>query len=369
MPRSARPSARPPLYAVILAGGVGTRLWPRSRRRRPKQLLDMVDRHTMLQNTVERVEPLVPRERILVVTGVEYADQVRQQLPGIPPENVLAEPCGRGTGPSIGLAAVALSQRSSEAVMVSLHADHVIADAAGFRQLLAVAADMAAAGHLVTLGIQPSYPETGYGYIERGRLMRRVHGVPVFRVSRFVEKPAAERAAEFVRGRRHYWNSGLFSWRVDTILQAMQRWLPALHAQLERIAAAWSTPERDVVLSQVWGQVPAVSIDVGIMEQAEGIVVVPADIGWSDVGSWASLADILAADDEGNVILGESDLVCLDTRDSLVYAPGRTVAAIGLRDLVVVDTGDVLFLCPKDRAQDVRLLVDRLRACGREHLL
>lgn len=362
-------SGESPLFVAIQAGGVGTRLWPRSRRCRPKQLLDIVDRRTMLQNTVDRVEDLVGPERIFVVTGSEHAALVREQLPHLPPGNILIEPAGRGTGPSVGLAAVALAHLAPQGTMISLHADHVVADAARFRELLQVAAEVAATGPLVTLGIQPAYPETGYGYIERTRLMRRIRGVPVYRVARFIEKPPAERAAAFVRGGRHYWNGGTFVWRVDVILRAMQRWLPELHGQLTAIAAAWGTPDQEAVLRQVWKDVRPISIDVGIMEQADDIAVVPADIGWSDVGSWASVADVLCTTRGGNVILGGGEHLGVDTEETLIYAPGRVVTTIGLRGLVVVDTGDVLLICPKDRAQEVRTLVDQLRNAGREELL
>ncbi len=357
------------LSVVILAGGTGTRLWPRSRRQCPKQLLDLVNPRTMLQNTMDRVLPLVPPERIYVVTGAEYAAQVRAQLPEVPANNVLVEPSGRGTAPCIGLATVALAQRSPQGIMASLHADHVIADAERFRELLVVAAKAAERGHLVTLGIKPTYPETGYGYIERGPLVHRLGGLPVYRVGRFLEKPPAEQAARFVRDRRHYWNSGLFVWRLDSIRRAFARWLPRLDGQLAQIAAAQGTPEQAEVLARVWSEVEPVSIDVGIMERADDVVVVPADMGWSDVGSWASLADLMAANEEGNVVLGLSEHLGLDTRNSLFYAPGRTVATIGVEDLIVVDAGDVILICPKSRAQDVRLLVDRLKKNGRHDLL
>ncbi len=357
-----------PLFVVIQAGGAGTRLWPRSRRSRPKQLLDIVDCRTMLQCTVDRVLPLIPPEQVFVVTGPEQAAQVREQLPDLPASNVLVEPAGRGTGPSIGLAMVALSHLAPQGTMISLHADHVIADAARFRELLQVAAEVAAGGPLVTLGIEPTRPETGYGYIQRGHLLRRVGDVPVYRVEQFVEKPSAEQAADYVRGGRHYWNAGTFVWRIDVIMQAMRRWLPDLYAQLMQISAAWGTPEQDAMLEKVWADVRSVSIDVGIMERAEEVAVVPASIGWSDVGSWASVAEILTAAQGENVVVG-GDHLAIDTEDSLIYAPGRTVATIGLQGLVIVDTGDVLFICPKSRSQDVKNLVDELRRAGRNELL
>lgn len=358
-----------PLFAVIQAGGAGTRLWPRSRRGRPKQLLDIVDRRTMLQSTVDRVLPLIPPERVFVVTGAEHASQVREQLPNLPHGNTLVEPAGRGTGPSIGLAAVALSHLAPQGTMLSLHADHVIADTSRFRELLRVAAEVAAGGSLVTLGIEPTHPETGYGYIQRGPALHHINGVPVYKVERFVEKPPAEQAAAYVRGGRHYWNAGTFAWRVDVILQAMQRWLPDLHKQLMDISAAWNTSDRETALARVWANVQSVSIDVGIMERAEEVAVVPASIGWSDVGSWASVADVLATSQGQNVVVDGGEHLAIDTEDSLIYAPGRTVATIGLQGLVVVDTGDVLFICPKDRSQDVKKLVDELRRTGRDELL
>jgi mannose-1-phosphate guanylyltransferase len=369
MPPSPGRAGDPALSVVILAGGVGTRLWPRSRRNCPKQLLDLVDARTMLQNTVDRVLPLVEPERIYVVTGAEYAAQVCQQLPQLPAGNVIVEPSGRGTAPCIGLAAVVLRARLPEGIMISLHADHVIADAERFRQLLRVAALAAERGHLVTLGIKPTYAETGYGYIERGPLVHRIEGQPVYRVARFLEKPPAQQAAEFVRDRRHYWNSGLFIWRLDTIWAAFERWLPDLHAQLGHIAAAWGTPRQSVVLAETWAQIRPVSIDVGIMERADDVVVVPADMGWSDVGSWASLADVMAANEAGNVVLGGSEHLALDTRNSLIYAPGRTIATIGVHDLIVVDAGDVVLICPKDRAQDVKQMVEEIKRSGRIDLL
>jgi mannose-1-phosphate guanylyltransferase len=369
MSSSTKKAAARPLFAVIPAGGVGTRLWPRSRQRCPKQLLDIVNRRTMLQNTVDRVLPLIPAENIFVVTSSEYAEQVREQLPNLPAGNILVEPAGRSTAPCIGLAAVALSHRAADGIMISLNADHVIADPARFRELLQVAAHAAEEGHLVTLGIQPTYGETGYGYVKRDRLVHRVHGVPVFRVGRFIEKPPAERATEMAHDGHHYWNAGLFVWRIDTILAEFARSLPELHAQLQRISAAWDTPQRGAVLKQVWSEIHSVSIDVGIMEHAQDVVVVPADIGWSDVGSWASLADIMATNDEGNVILDEAEHLSIDTRGALIYAPGRTVATIGMEDLIVVDTGDVLLICPKSRAQDVKQFVEKLKSAGRQDLL
>ncbi len=360
-------SGESPLFVVIQAGGVGTRLWPRSRRCRPKQLLDLVDRRTMLQNTVDRVEPFVGPERIYVVTGSEHAALAREQLPQLPPGNILVEPAGRGTGPSIGLAAVALSHLAPQGTMISLHADHVVADAARFRELLQVAAEVAATGQLVTLGIQPSYPETGYGYVERARLIRRIRGVPVYRVARFIEKPPAEVAQAFVRGRRHYWNAGSFVWRVDTILQAMQCWLPELHGQLMAISAAWGRPDQEAVLHGVWGSVESISIDVGIMENSQCVAVLPIDVGWSDVGSWATLLDLLPCSPGRNVVVGEH--IGVDTDSSLLYSPKRLIATVGLNNMIVIDTEDAILICPKERAQEVKHLVEALQESNRSQYL
>ncbi len=346
------------MYALILAGGVGTRLWPRSRRTRPKQLLDLLASRTMLQVTYDRCAPLFPPEKIFVITGRAYVDEVRRQLPELPANQVIGEPIGRGTAPAIGLGVLQVHRRDPNAVLFSLHADHHILREEGFRDTLRTAADVARDGFLVTLGIQPAYPETGYGYIEKGSPLGRSGDHPAFRVARFTEKPNPETARQFVESGRYLWNSGIFAWQASTIMNEMARWMPALHESLLDIEAACEDEAEEAVLDRLWHNVPAESIDVGILERSDNVVVVPADVGWSDVGSWAALLNILPSNSDGNVLIG--DHLAMDTHQTLIYSAGRMVATLGVEDLIVVDTDDVVLICPKDRAQDVKKLVDEL---------
>lgn len=362
------------LYAVIMAGGVGSRLWPRSRQATPKQFLDLLGPRTMLQETVGRVTPLIPRARILVVTGEEHAETVRAQAPDLPDENILIEPGPRGTAPCIGLAAGVLQMRDPEAIMAVCPADHVIADAAGFRQALAVAAQLAQDDYLVTLGIAPDHPHTGYGYIQRGTSLGEVGGLAAYQVRRFTEKPGAQAAADYVASGEYYWNGGIFVWRAAVILAEMARLLPQLRAELEAVAAAWDGPERRGTLAAAWDRVPQTTIDYSVMEKALRVAVVPVDIGWDDVGNWASLSRLAEGEGnqqgDGNVARGPGRPLLLDTTGTYVYASkGRLVAAVGLEGFVVVDTPDALLLCPKDQAQAVRDVVERLRADGLQKYL
>ena len=355
------------LYALIMAGGSGTRLWPRSRRDRPKQLLNIVSDRTMLQETYDRTVPLVPPERILVITNDGYVGTVREQLPDVPARNIIGEPAGRGTAPAIGLGAVVLQKRDPEAIMAVLTADHLIRNPEEFRRVIRAAAKIAQDGHLVTLGITPGHPETGYGYIQRGELLTTVDGCEAYRVRRFTEKPDRATAQEFVASGEYYWNSGMFVWRADVILDQIRQLMPSLYKQLKEIATALNTPRARGVLERVWAEVPHQTIDYGVMERAEDVIVIPADIGWSDVGSWATLFELLPADENNNVVIGEH--VGVETRDSLIYSPHRLIATVGVEDLVIVDTDDALLVCPRDRAQEVKALVDELKRRNRHKYL
>ena len=350
-------------YAVILAGGSGTRLWPRSRKAHPKQLIDLIPPQTLLQKTYQRIVPLIPPERIYVATGVEYLNMVQKQLPDLPRENLIGEPTGHNTAPCIGLAALHLARRDPQGTMICLHADHIIEREEEFRELLVAAAKTAEQGHLVTLGIVPDYPGTGYGYIHRGERLGEVPGRPVFRVRKFTEKPDAETAKRFLASREYFWNSGMFLWQLDVILKEFSRHLPRLNGQLERIEEALGTEQETEVLERVWGEIEDISIDEGIMERAGDVVVMPADIGWNDVGSWATVGELLPHDATGNAISGEH--LGLDTANCVIDSSGRLVATIGLRDIIIVDTADALLVCPKGRAQEVRRLVELLKRAGK----
>lgn len=347
------------LYAVILAGGGGTRLWPRSRKAHPKQFLDLTGDGTMLQEAYTRIAPLIPAERVLVITNESYVDLVCEQAPALPRANVIGEPVGRGTAPAIGLAAALLRQRDPNAIMAILTADHLIGRKETFRRAIAAAAQVAATpGRLVTLGITPAYPETGYGYVERGPELVTLDGMTVYRVLRFTEKPNHETAARFVESGHFSWNSGMFIWRADSILDEIARQMPELSAQLAVIAASLGRPDEQAAFAQVWMQIRSETIDFGVMEGALDTVVLPVDIGWNDVGSWAALADELPANEQGNVVQGPH--ILFDTHDSFIFSEHRLIATIGLRHMIVVDTADALLICPRERAQEVKKITELL---------
>ena len=354
-------------YALIMAGGGGTRLWPLSRQAKPKQALKLVGERTMFEHAVDRIAPVFQPDEVYVVTGADHVEELMLQAPELPRENFLVEPMGRGTAPAIGLGAIHLKRRDPEAVMAVLTADHFIRDVAQFRRVLTAAAQVAERGHLVTLGIAPSFPSTGFGYIKQGEKLDTVDGFPVFRAERFTEKPSAETAFMMVESGQYSWNSGMFIWRVDRILEEFARQMPEFYAQLAQVEAVLGTPAYESTLRRIWPEVTPQTIDYGVMEGAEDVVVIPVDIGWSDVGNWSSMRDILPADEAGNVVVGEH--LGLDTRDTIVFGRGRLVATIGLRDMIVVDTDDALLICPIEREQEVREVVRRLREMGRKDLL
>lgn len=357
-------------YAVIMAGGGGTRLWPLSRRARPKQLLNLFDERSLFQIAVSRLEGVFPYDRILVVTVESQAALLRAQVPEIPAENYLLEPLPRGTASVVGLAAIALQQRDPQAVMAILTSDHYMGNEYRFRRLLEAAYSVAQDGYLVTLGIEPTFPATGYGYIQRGAFLGRYNKLDVYQVQRFKEKPSEDAAREMLRTGDHAWNSGMFVWRVDTILEEITRQMPPLTHTLTEIGQAWDTPQRDETILKLWPDVKNETIDYGVMEGAQKVAVIPAaGLGWSDVGSWDSLFDVLPGNQQGNIVMG-GEHIEIDTHRSLIYVnqPHRLIVTIGVEDLVVVDTGDVLLVCRKDQAQKVRQVVDKLKESGQNYI-
>ncbi|MFQ6092394.1 MAG: mannose-1-phosphate guanylyltransferase [bacterium] len=351
------------MYAVLMAGGRGTRFWPKSREKRPKQLLKIVGDETMIQATVARVRPLVPVEDIYLVVGQGIEDEVRRQVPEVPVENILVEPCPKNTAPCIGLAAVHIQRRDPGGIMAVLPADHIVADAERFRRVLEAAEKIAARGpRLVTLGIVPTRPETGYGHIRKGERGEDVDGQPTFRVRTFVEKPDLERAKRYTESGEYLWNSGMFVWSVSTILESIRQYMPDLHRGLMEIATSLGSGQEPDVTEKVYRSLQAVSIDYGVMEKAQEVVVIPSDFGWNDLGSWAALWEVSPQDVDGNAIFGR--LVGIEVRDSIVVAPEKLVAAIGIEKMIVIDTPEALLLCPKDRAQEVKKIVEQLRKGG-----
>ena len=359
------------MYAAILAGGVGTRLWPRSRQASPKQFSDITGTgRTMIQATADRLAGLVSPTQLYVVTGSRYANLTAEQLPEMPASHILAEPSGRNTAPAIGLACIALQQQDPDAVLAILPADHVIPDLAAFQAARSEADQAAQAGYLVTLGITPTLPHTGYGYIKAGKNLDVAGRLPVFRVDRFLEKPNLATARAFLNDGGYFWNGGIFVFRVDRMLAEMARQLPDLYAGLQTIAAAQAetdAAEAERVLREVWGGLESVSIDYGILEGAKQVAMVPLEAGWNDVGSWDALEDVLPKDAHDNII-ARGDVLVLDSQRNIIYGGDRTIAIIGLEEMVVVDTPDALLIGPKKQMQKVKKIVEMLQDQQRDSL-
>ncbi len=362
------------LYPVILAGGVGSRLWPRSRRSTPKQFLDLTgSERTLLQQACDRMAPLVPLDQVYVVTNVEYVDSVAAQLPDLPRANIIGEPAARGSAAAIGLGAIHLQRRDPQAVMAILTADHLIRKADALRQTLVAAAELAQTGQLITLGIEPTYPETGYGYVEMGEALG-VYNQREGRVVRgFREKPDRATAEAFLAAGNYAWNSGMFVWRVDAILAEFARHMPELHAALVVLATQIGGPGEGGVIAEAafathWMPLDgSITIDYGVMEKAGKVAVFPADLGWDDIGSWAALLDVLPKDGDGNV--SQANYVQHDSSNVLVFSRDRLIATIGLHDMIIVDTPDALLVMPAARAQDMKKLLDQLKAGGQASYL
>ncbi len=356
------------VYAVIMAGGGGTRLWPVSRRNRPKQMLPLVADWTLFEATVRRLEGLLPPERILVVTVPDQAETLRAQAPQIPPENYLLEPAPRGTASVVGLAAVAIRKRDPSALMVVLPSDHFIRNRDLFHLLLRVAAEVAGQDYLVTLGITPTYPATSYGYIESGEMLPGDFTYPVYRAVHFREKPDENQAREMILRGNYSWNSGMFIWKAERILQEIGLHMPDLKSALDSLDEAWGTRLQAERLEQIWPGLRPETIDYGVMEHAQNVAVLPAGgLGWSDIGNWDSLFDVLIPDGDGNIVFAGHHIP-LETHNSLVYGAGnnRLVVTIGVDDLIIVDTSDVLLICRRDQAQKVRQIVASLKNSDRE---
>ena len=358
-------------YAVIMAGGGGTRLWPLSRKERPKQALSLAEERSMFQLAVDRLDGVFAPERILVVTVEEQARLLQEQCPELPKENFLLEPMPRGTASVVGMAATALAKRDPQAVMAILTADHLIKNEEGFQNLLRAAYDVASDNYLVTLGIEPTHAATGYGYIHQGIEIGSYLDQSVYKVQQFVEKPPQAKAEKMLESGDYAWNSGMFVWRVETILAEFSRQMPELASQLGEISQAWGTAEEGEVLHRVWPKIIPETIDYGIMEGAEQVAVIPAvGLEWSDVGSWDALFDVMAENPEGNVALG-GEHISLDTKGTLLHLAEnpRTVFTIGLENVIIVDAGDILLVCDKSASQRVREIVKQLKEDNRKEYL
>jgi mannose-1-phosphate guanylyltransferase len=365
------------VHAVILAGGRGTRFWPRSRTRTPKQLLNIVGKDTMLEQTVARLRPLIQPGRIWTVTNKEQAAAVRKQVPAAARKRVLTEPLGRNTAAAIALAAIHIRHAAGgDALMAVLPADHYIEHAEKYREIVSAALDVARdPGRMVVLGIPPTRPETGFGYVERMSESIGTKGFPVFAVRRFTEKPELKLAQEYVATGNYHWNAGMFFWRVSTFLENLKQFLPKTHAALEKLSASIGTRSYERKLRAIYPKLENISVDYAVLEpatRAEGaprVFVIPAEVGWSDIGSWGAVHGLLLDKNsaDGNVFVSPG--YAFDARGNLISSPGKYAVVIGVHDLIVVDTPDALLICPRDRAQDVAKIVKWLEEHRRKDLL
>lgn len=354
------------ITALIMAGGRGERFWPRSRKSLPKQFLSLTDDgKTMIQLTVERISPLVDLEDIYIATNKDYKQLALDQLPGIPEENILCEPIGRNTAPCIGLGAVHMAKKYEDSVMLVLPSDHLIKFNKMYLSTVREASKLAEQNtNLVTIGITPDYPETGYGYIKFDS--HEVEG-RAFKVERFVEKPTLEVAKEYLASEEYLWNSGMFIWKVSSILKNMQQFMPDTYERLMAIKASIGTPEQEAVLDKEFHAIEPLSIDYGIMEKAENIYILPGTFGWDDVGSWLAVERIKKTNEFGNVVNG--NIITVNTKNSIIQGDKKLIAAVGLEDLIVVDTDDATLICAKDSAGDIKKVLENLKICNRDEYI
>lgn len=359
-------------YIIILAGGGGTRLWPKSRVRKPKQFLKIGTKQTLLGETFKRVKDLVPVENILIVTSEDHATETQNQLPGLPPENILAEPVPRGTAAAIGLALINIHKRNPDAIVVSLASDHLIKKSKEFQAVLTAAFAAAERGdYLVVIGIPPTRPDTGLGYIHVAKKLFEENKKAVFSVESFTEKPDFATAQAFLATKEYFWNASYFAASCKTFLASFKEYLPSYFRGLKEVEIEMGKETEKEVTRRIWESLEDVAIDYGIMEKAKNLVMIPGDFGWSDIGNWAIIHEMSEPALEGNVIIGDEEgkHIALDTKGCLIHSNGRLIATIGLKDLVIVDTLDAILICPKDKVQEVKKIVEILKKEKRHEYL
>jgi len=357
-------------FGVIMAGGHGTRFWPRSRKKKPKQLLDIISSEPMIRETIRRINKVISADNIFVVANEEHRSEIEKHIPEIPSENIIFEPMPRNTAACIGLSAILIQKKNPEAVISVFPADHLITNEDAFVDLLNTGCELVSKNdYLLTLGMKPTYPETGYGYIKGGSLLHSFNGFDFFVVDNFEEKPERKKAEHFFKTKDYYWNGGVFVWKVNVILNAIKRYLPNLYSSLEEISSKIGNGgEFTKVLEEIYPKIEPISIDYGVLEHADNVVVAHSDIGWSDVGGWAALDNLIEKKGENDNI-SWSKHINIDSKECIIYSPKKLVATIGLEKIIVVETDDALLVSTKDRCQDVKLIVEKLKESGLDEYL
>ncbi len=360
-------------FAVILAGGGGTRLWPKSRNQTPKQFLKLTSDRTMMQVAADRVTKMVDWDHVIVVTNAQYLDEVKSQLPEVPVQNIIAEPAKKDTALAMLVGTLFAYSQDPEAVVLNGASDHVVTDVGGFVKVMEAALQEAATGeNLVTVGITPTFPSSAFGYIKIGEDLRKINrDLSVFKVNSFTEKPNVATARAFISTGKYFWNANMYVWAAKTLMQAFQKHQPETYALTESLATLQGTAFQKA-LPAIYEQATAISIDYAISEKADNLVLLPGDFGWNDVGDWKVVYDLGKKDSEGNVVTGDShkaDTVIINSQHNLIHANGRLVALIGVEDLIVVDTDEILMIVPKNQSQDVKKAVEQLKADGKTEYL
>lgn len=355
--------------AVVMAGGKGERFWPKSRVKFPKQLLNLTGKDTMIQQAIKRLEALINDDNIYIITNEDYAQLISQQVENIKPRNILIEPMGKNTAACIGLAAVHIGMKDPEAVMVIIPSDHLIKDCEEFKKTLELSIQLAnKADNIITIGIKPTYPETGYGYIKIGKENDNAWKKDVFRVDRFVEKPDKKTAEGYIESNDYLWNSGMFVLKVSTLYKNMKKFMPDLYTALENIRESIGTDEEDNILNKEYSKLESISIDYGIMEKTKSIYVIPASFGWDDVGTWTSLERIHKPDGDGNIL--EGNILSVESKKCIIQGMNdKLIAVMGIEDVIVVDTGDVTLVCSKQKAQNMKDLLKEIKNRNMENYL
>lgn len=361
-------------YALILAGGGGTRLWPKSRKKQPKHLLSLVDKETLLKTTYKRIATIIPPERIFVITLEDHAKFVYEQLTNLPKQNIILEPEQKNTALAMGVGAAFIKKIDPDAVIINLAADQTVEDIKKFGESALLALKVASSGdYIVSIGIKPTFPHTGMGYIKIGDEFENEHTTTedyVFKGKGFKEKPNLATAQSFVASGQYLWNASLYTWSIPTVFKAFENFAPHICEALNTIYDAIGTSSQQKTIEKVYSEIGNPnSIDYEVSEKAKNILVVPGDFGWSDVGDWKVVYDISAKSPEGNVVIGEDRFIGIDTRDCLIEPNGRLVVAVGLQDIVVVDTEDAILICAKDKTQDVKKAVEKLKELKKEKFL